>query len=272
MKFFVVILAIVSLSMALPSGGISQVDDLVAYWKFDGDPKDATGNGHDGQMKGVATLVKNDGAPIEGPKGAVKFLKKDGNAVQIANSDDLRISQNLTLMAWANPDDSGPTQFVAGVPFDDQAQWDDPWVGHQIGVRGGKMATWLNLVDNPEDDPALAKDREYDSGQVAAKEWTHLAFVFTGKEAISYVNGEEVANHKDRKGVIKFVGDPLFMIGERSHIAIGEPFGGLVDEVALFKTALSQDDIKEFMSGIPLSVQPGGKLSTSWGYVKSRRD
>lgn len=267
MKLIVVTLAIVSLLMAMPVAGNSQVDDLVAYWKFDGDPKDATGNGHDGQMKGVAALVKNDGAPIEGPKGAVKFLKKDGNAVQIANSADLRISQNLTLMAWANPDDSGPTQYVAGVPHDDQAQWDDPWVGHQIGVRGGAMATWLNLVEG-----GVAKDREYDSGKVASKEWTHLAFVFTGDEAISYVNGEEVANHKDRKGEIQFIGDPLFMIGERSHIAIGEPFGGLIDEVALFKAALSEDDINEFMSGIPLNVQPGGKLPTSWGYVKSRRD
>ena len=58
MKFFVVTIAVVSLFITIPVTGISQVADLVAYWKFDGDPKDATGNGHDGQMKGVAALVK----------------------------------------------------------------------------------------------------------------------------------------------------------------------------------------------------------------------
>ena len=247
--------------MMLASVGVSQIEDMVVYYRFDdGNANDLSGNGHDGRLIGGAEFIKDDGAPVPGGKGCIKFLHRGGNAVNCGESSDLRIEINLTLMAWVKPDEVISTQYVAGTPYDDQVVWDAPWVGHQIGVRGGRMATWLNIK---------AVDREYDSGIVKAGEWTHLTFTFSGKEAISYVNGEEVANHPDRKGKIEFNGKPHFMIGERSDTIIGEPFGGLIDEVALFKRVLKQNEIEEFMeSGIPLEVKPSNKLTMTWGEIK----
>jgi len=265
MKFFSRFSLMISgLLMVFPTVGTLQVQNLVAYYRFDdgSNADDRSGNKHHGKLVGGTEFVKNDGAPVPGGKGCVKFVHKPGNAVDCGESPDLRIADNLTLMAWAKPDEANSTQYVAGTPYDDKAAWDAPWVGHQIGVRGGRMATWLNIK---------AVDREYDSGAVKAGEWTHLAFTFSGKAAISYVNGEEVANMPDRQGKIEFDGKPHFMIGERSEIAIGEPFGGLIDEVALFKQVLKPDEIKALMKeGIPLAVEQGGKLATTWGHLKRR--
>jgi hypothetical protein len=261
-SFIILSLMIFSLLMVFASAGTSQVEGLVAYYRFDGgsNADDLSGNKHHGKLVGGAEFVKNDGAPVPGGKGCVKFVHKPGNAVDCGESPDLRIVDNLTLMAWAKPDEANSTQYVAGTPYDDKAAWDAPWVGHQIGVRGGRMATWLNIK---------AVDREYDAGAVKAGEWTHLTFTFSGKAALSYVNGGEVANQPDRQGKIEFDGKPHFMIGERSEIALGEPFGGMIDEVALFNRVLTPDEIKAFMKdGIPLAVESSGKLTTTWGNLK----
>ncbi len=265
--------------MLFPVLGIAQSpENLLAYWQFNGDYDDATGNGHDGRKKGNVKFVKSK-APVPDAGEAVQFAGQAGNAVEIRNSDGLRLTDELSLMAWVNPDDAAPTQFCCGVPYDAGGNWDNPWVGHQIGVRNGQMATWLTLDGKapapggregggPDGDDA---DWEYDAGSILPGNWNHIAFIFTGREAISYVNGDEVANHNDRKGKIGFDGKPLFVIGERSVAAPGEPFRGMIDEVALFDVALTRTELRNFMNNsIKLSVAPSGKSTATWGRIKSR--
>lgn len=117
--------------------------------------------------------------------------------------------------------------------------WTDPYVGHQIGIRNGRLATWFNVQ---------SVNREYDSGTIRADEWTHLAFTFNGRETVSYVNGEVAAKHTDRRGNIEFRENPHFVIGDRSNAVPGEPFKGLVDEVTLFNRVLRQQEIEAVMN------------------------
>ena len=223
--------------------GVNRVTGLIGYWPLNGSADDASGNGHDGELVGGAELITTDGAPIPGAIGCALFPGDGGNAIDCGGGADLLITDHLTLMAWVKPTDSNPTQFAAGVPYDDAPQWDEPWVGAQIGVRGSKMATWFNIIDADGN----AKDREYDAGATVSNEWQHLAFTFDGEVAISYVNGEEVAAHDDRIGDIGYAGDPHFVIGQRSMSAMGEVFNGLVDEVALFDRALSASEVADVM-------------------------
>ena len=90
--------------------------------------------------------------------------------------------------------------------------------------------------------------------------------------AISYVNGGEVAANDDGDGVIGCAGGPHFTLGLRSPTATGEPFGGLVDEVALFNRVLSAAEVMDAMSnGVPTgatAVDVAGKLTTTWATIK----
>ena len=242
---------------------------LVGYWPLNGDANDASGNGHDGTLQEGAELIDSDGAPVPGDVGCASFPGEGANAIDCGGGADLQIDTNITLMSWVNATDNARTQFAAGVPYDDGPEWDEPWVGVQIGVRGGAMASWVNLIDAEGN----AKDREYDSGSVAAGEWQHIAFSFNGDVAMSYVNGIEVAANDDRDGVIGYEGDPHFTIGLRSLTAVGEAFGGLIDEVALFNRTLSAAEIADAMTnGVPTgstAVDSIGKLTTTWALLKS---
>jgi hypothetical protein len=248
--------------VVFPTVGTSWAKDLVAYYQFNGDAKDVSGNGHDGVLIGNAKLVKNDGAPVPDGKGCLQTARETGNGVDCGESPSLRIQVNFTLMAWAKPDDVTATQYIAGTPYDDEAAWDAPWTGHNIGVTGGQMIAWLNLNGQYKD---------FRGGAPEVGKWQHFAFTFDGQQGLAYINGEEVTRAK-LEGKVKFSGKPHFMIGERSITAPGEPFGGLIDEVALFKMVLTEEEIKNFMqNGIPLALEPGGKLTMTWGNLKRLR-
>jgi len=46
-------------------------------------------------------------------------------------------------------------------------------------------------------------------------------------------------------------------------------FKGTLDEVVMYSRMLSEDEIRDLVSGPPPSaVTPGGKLSVSWGTIK----
>ncbi len=128
--------------------------------------------------------------------------------------------------------------------------WIHPYGAHQIGVRNGQMATWINLN---------SRNHEYNAGEVQPGTWTHLAFTYSGHKAISYVDGEIVAA-LDYQGEIGFNRTPHFVIGDRSNFIPGEPFAGMVDEVALFRRALTREEIREAMNrGLPLKEKLGNQ-------------
>ena len=287
MKSFVAILAIASLTMVFPLVGMSV--SPVGYWTFNDEnnpAKDDTGTGHDGRPSGPVLPVPSD-APVADPGFAMSFVQEPGNAIIIENSEGLHPNDTATLMAWVNADDAAPTQFAAGIPYDDEPEWDNPWIGFQIGVRGGGMACWIALdgqAPSPEGreggGPDLDDaDWEFNTadGTVLGREWQHICLVTNGDDGTTaYVNGEVVQEEGARGGTIAFNGNPLFIIGERSATAPGEPFGGLIDEVAIYHAALSQDEIKDVMnngadlSDVGTAVESVGKLTTTWGNIKDR--
>lgn len=261
MRTLVLSLAIASLVFAFSSVGRAQDPSLVVYYSFEegaGDTtKDESGN-------------NNTGTLMNGPEWTDG---KYGNAISFDGADDyidcgadssLRLPSNITIEAWVKAVDVTPCQFVAGVCYDDGDAWDNPWIGHQIGVRGGKMATWVNID---------ATDREYDSGSITPDTWTHIAMTFDGTWRKSYVNGEEVFADDTITGTTQFEGTPHFAIGIRSITAPGEYFGGIIDEVAMYNRVLTQEEIQQSMEGISkilTAVEPYGKLTTTWGDIKTK--
>ena len=158
------------------------VEDLEGYWAFHNgrNANDLSGNGRNGVPEGDVQLIDDDGAPIpRTAEGCAEFGKKFANMIDCGPAP--QIAEGLTLMAWANPDQTEATQFIAGAPYDDGAGWDAPWVAYQIGVRNGRMATWLNLA---------ATDREYDSGAAFAEEWLNTTGASAVSRASRMVSGE----------------------------------------------------------------------------------
>ena len=47
-------------------------------------------------------------------------------------------------------------------------------------------------------------------------------------------------------------------------------FDGKIDEVAIFKRALTEAEIQKAMQGDMVAVYPSGKAATTWGGIKAR--
>ena len=81
--------------------------------------------------------------------------------------------------------------------------------------------------------------------------------------------GESVADGAV-PGVLKSIDDPLRIAQDCDRP--NNVFTGMIDEVRLWNRALSQDDINiaKDLSATATPVDPLGKLSTTWGNLKSR--
>ena len=109
-------------------------------------------------------------------------------------------------------------------------------------------------------------------GDEVKGKWQHWAFIHSVADNVMlvYQDGEEVRRTAVSKAYVPRAGS--FHIGGR----LGSSFEGFVDEVGLFEAVLSQADITRIMdnglAGGVFAVLPAGKLATSWGKIKARRE
>lgn len=99
--------------------------------------------------------------------------------------------------------------------------------------------------------------------------WHQIAGTYDGKKVNVYVDGELEASNA---AAGPFKAGPKF-IGSRDDKQ--EAFTGLIDEIAFFNVALSDDDVKAIAdSGLSVvlgfaAVSPQAKLTTAWAKLKS---
>ena len=109
-------------------------------------------------------------------------------------------------------------------------------------------------------------------GAAPQGEWIHQCGTFKLKEGVRvYVNGEKdpVAQAGDNGGGPCETGErPVFI----AHREDGQWLNAVIAEVFMWDRVIDIDEINLAMKTIGgLAVQPGGKLTTTWGNVKRRR-
>ncbi|MCG9127798.1 LamG domain-containing protein [Candidatus Poribacteria bacterium] len=98
------------------------------------------------------------------------------------------------------------------------------------------------------------------------KEWHHVATTYDGDMIRQYIDGKLDVEFKPPVGKITSV-DTVFRIGNGQTGLAG--MVGMVDEVAVYSRALSEDEINSDMNnGVFFDVSPGGKLATIWADMK----
>ena len=223
---------------------------LVGAWLFDGNAKDASGNGNDGKLENGPTFVA-------GKIGqALKFAGgKDPKIGHRVNLPDLGVAPAgaATLVFWAKPEDAKVDDRLisaltgAAIP------------GFSLRFAPPKVEFWGSSWQ-----PVIPK---FDDNK-----WGHYALTLDGKANLTgYYNGEKgltLANHK-------YAIPPTLSIGAPFLLKWGQHYKGLMDEVAFFNVALSQADIKRLMAGGVMpsttAVSPSGKLATGWAHLKAQR-
>ena len=108
---------------------------------------------------------------------------------------------------------------------------------------------------------------QIESSPIEAGQWYQAVGVREqGKEIRLYVNGALAAAGADQTGDI--TSDSPMFFGDR--FAGERALEGVIDEVALYNRALTDDEILNNYNAEtgPFSVAPAGKLSLTWGKIK----
>ena len=237
---------------------VSLVDGLEGLWLFDegsGDvARDSSGNGRDGELQGNPTWVKG----VHGT--ALEFDGVDDN-VLITGYTGVGGTTPRTVMLWWKSLDARDHSWVKwGIVQDTKKYY----------VRAHLAGAECYLRVETQG------GQHYGSTNVCDGQWHHLAVVFPPdsnnvKDHILYVDGVPEANT---------AGNPVGVDTDvaSQEVNIGAPLAhhtyarGVMDEVAIFARALSEEEINAIIDmGFTraLAVSPREKLTVSWGALKT---
>jgi len=183
---------------------------LVAYYPFNGNAKDESGNGHDGAIVG-ATLCTNR---FEVADSAFTFSA--GNFIRVKDT----FGESLTITCWAS--NAVPDQISMLWCFGDQQ------TGPDLDFIWGKVAlnTWditSNLVVNA-----------FCSYRVKSNEWSQYITVISQERTVLYIDGVQVGKAAYRNPS----GKPLLIS------RVEYPWWGQIDDVRIYNRALSEAEVK----------------------------
>lgn len=229
-------------------------ESLILYLPFDegtGDVvKDASNNGNDGEKFGNANWA-------DGQIGkCLEFAP--GSYVRVPEVPDYDVTDAVSLMAWVKT-----TSVSTWARIIDKSQWQDN--GFDLALSQITHAPLFEFFVNNTTSQALATT-PVDDG-----EWHFIAGTFGNKKVRIYVDGvmeQEVTSTGEVD--IKPNDWPITLAVEANNL-VGQPYTGLIDEVAIFSRELSGDEIEDIhQNGVPVlsAVDSKGKLVATWGALK----
>ena len=217
-------------------------DGPIGYWRLNAPPGssqalDASGNGHNGAATGGVTF----GLPgIHGGDTAAHFDGLTGRII-VNNSDPLS-PPHISIEAKVRWDGPHPDIPAVGQRILEKSSYPQ-LAQYGLGVRNGHAAFEIRRVGETVD--------QYLEGSIPLQQGveSHIVGTYDGDKLRLYVNGVQDSNELVAPGTISPKEyTPANVI--ESGVGIGNqterdrPFHGLIDEVALYPTALSAERIR----------------------------
>jgi hypothetical protein len=193
---------------------VNLTKDLVAFYPFDGNANDMSGNNHLGIVHG-ATLTTDRFGNIN---NAYSFNGVD-TYIDLTNTDTLNMFSGFTLAAWVNFTASNGSIVSKHVNY---------------YYNGFTMSAYNSNANLTTDNSHyyIATTETYNDGN-----WHLFVGNYDGTKLSIYVDG-----------VLKVSGSASYTIGNEMNIRIGADsylsfFNGIIDDVRIWKRALSKNEI-----------------------------
>jgi len=200
----------------------------ISMWNADSTQNDIVGNNHGGS----ATIEYGPGLKGEA------FSFSGEQKINIGNTEDLKITQDITLEAWVNTDDLEEGQFAPIL-----TKWAQEPTLDSYGItlwKRNNVIQFAGAVVTPTGMAGLV------NGRITPNTWTHVAMTYNGSNGDHriFVDGEEVAWQSKPGGIVTT--DLDVIIGSEDA---KEPryFFGLIDEPAIYNQTLSGEEIRTNM-------------------------
>ncbi|HIE29869.1 TPA: LamG domain-containing protein [Candidatus Poribacteria bacterium] len=255
----VISLFVVAYMVTLTPRGVCAglLDDAVGVWLLNESSgttvHDTSGNENHGEMRG------GSGKWVKGKFGNALQLNGTSEFVEVPDSDSLDLEEQVTMVCWFNWEGSGD----GWQTFFSKGPMSGPNENYALFINNGGRHTHFctnaggrNCLNSP-------------NNAFEPNKWHHTAATYDGKRKITYLDGKEVQN------------DPLSgkMVTNDNYLGIGFREGsshywkGMLDDMAIFKRALSADEVVDIMeNGLEAiaPVRPDDKLAATWGKIKVR--
>ncbi len=243
MKLFVKKFAAAILMMCLTASMVFAVspkaeasDKMVTQYKFNGDFKDATGNGNDGVKVGDVSFGEDSTVG--------KYAVFNGGYINVPGSPDLNLGDSFTISVWVLVD---PIMAAGGnkeggiiSKLEDTGNY-NIYYAYTSGTYGAGMRAEFTsgaktVLTGPFQDWGLSGN------------WSHLVFSCDGQALYLYNNGELKAT-REISGSVKASGGKM-RIGTGNYISDSNLFyKGKMADMRIYNYALSSDEIKAMYNG-----------------------
>ncbi|MDZ7401005.1 MAG: T9SS type A sorting domain-containing protein [candidate division KSB1 bacterium] len=213
-------------------------DGLVAYYPFNGNANDESGNGNDGTVYGAMLTSDRLGRP----QSAYEFDGID-DYILVPSSSSMNLRDSLTICAWV----SFPTIPPGGSHILMKSDYPDTY---EYGLN-------LNLYNNGAISASIGGFNvvNVEGNPVNTNTWYHIVATWQYPGLCKlYVNGELV-NSVATSGNI----DPHnceFTMGRIRPETSGSSYQGIIDEVRLYRRVLSEAEVQQLYleDGTPVEL------------------
>ena len=216
----------------------------MAYWPFDGNANDASGNGNHGTTHGVTLTTDRFG----NENGAYYFDGDVKSFIEVPNSPSLQnITQRITISAWIKP---------------------SKWTGDYIPIlsKGDIERQYgLQFCRSGTDTRYDLKDEDgvcsYSSCGLSLDAWQHVVVTYDGNQILAYKNGECIGT--DMISSDFFANTENLYIG-RDYPGYDEDYYGALDDLCIYNRALSAAEVKALYDGTTVTPTPTPPATGLW--------
>ncbi len=223
--------------------GPGLLDDLIGYWHLD-DPtgsataRDSSGWGNDGTLVGIPPATA---WVADGPEGRSLSVQGQGyvNVPDSASIDS--ITDAVTLAAWMYLQGT-ITDYATAI----SRQITDGFGQHyHLSVNAAQQA--ILFITTPASGQVVMGSA---NNAVAQNTWVHLAGTYDGTTARLYLDGVQV-NSMPASGAFAAETNPVVLSGNGNDTsrAVSELVPGQLDDVMLYRRALSAEEVARIAGG-----------------------
>ncbi|MEZ5324836.1 MAG: LamG-like jellyroll fold domain-containing protein [Verrucomicrobiales bacterium] len=231
---------------------VTDANPIVAYWPLD--EEDGSDIVHDlvRGREGAVTDVLFGASGAHRYTGTAAYFDGANSRIQMAHSMDLN-PLSFTLTAWAKPEGAGDEELWSSLVGSRYDLSDDGERSEGYAIQGPSAdGVWSFWSGNGGED---GNWQLLDGPKVTTGKWQHIAVRYDDslQRKELFVNGKSVAAQNAR--IEPNTATP-FNIGAGEDFGTDHWFEGYVDELALFRTALSASDINYiYVNGVQSYIE-----------------